>query len=93
MLKSVDEHAMLAEYVLHHHERWDGTGYPEGLTGENVPLYSRIIAVADAYEAMTAVRPYQKTKTKMEAVTELLCCAGSQFDPEIVAIFVESVLT
>lgn len=93
MLKSVDEHAMLAEYVLHHHERWDGTGYPEGLVGENIPLYSRIIAVADAYEAMTAVRPYQETKTKKEAAAELIRCAGSQFDPEIVAIFVESVLT
>ena len=92
MLKSVDEHVMLAEYVLHHHERWDGTGYPEGLAGENIPLYSRMIAVADAYEAMTAIRPYQKTKTKEEAVTELIRCAGSQFDPEIVTLFVESVL-
>ncbi|NLT15041.1 MAG: PAS domain S-box protein [Clostridiales bacterium] len=93
MLKSVDEHVMLAEYVLHHHECWDGTGYPEGLAGENIPLYSRMIAVADAYEAMTAVRPYQKTRTKEEAVAELIRCAGSQFDPEIVTIFIEMVLT
>lgn len=89
MLKSVDEYVTLAEYVLYHHERYDGTGYPAGLAGENIPLYSRIIAVADAYEAMTALRPYQKTKDKGEAVAELLRCAGAQFDPDIVKVFIE----
>jgi diguanylate cyclase (GGDEF)-like protein/PAS domain S-box-containing protein len=93
MLKSVDEYVMLAEYVLYHHERWDGTGYPAGLTGEDIPLHSRIIAVADAYEAMTALRPYQKTKTKEEAIAELIRCADIQFDPEIVTFFIEKVLT
>jgi diguanylate cyclase (GGDEF)-like protein/PAS domain S-box-containing protein len=92
MLKSVDEYVMLAEYVLYHHERWDGTGYPEGLSGSKIPLYSRIIAVADAYEAMTALRPYQKTKTKEEAAAELIRCSGIQFDPEIVSVFVEKIL-
>jgi diguanylate cyclase (GGDEF)-like protein/PAS domain S-box-containing protein len=92
MLKSVDDYVMLAEYVLHHHERWDGTGYPEGLSGEAIPVYSRIIAVADAFEAMTALRPYQKTKTKDEAVAELVRCSGIQFDPEIVDVFIKMIL-
>ncbi len=92
MLKSVDEYVTLAEYVLHHHERWDGTGYPEGLSGKNIPLYSRIIAVADAFEAMTALRPYQKTKNKEEAVAELIRCSGVQFDPDIVKVFTEKIL-
>ncbi|QSX09719.1 HD domain-containing protein [Alkalibacter rhizosphaerae] len=77
----------MAESVLYHHERWDGKGYPEGLSGEEIPIVSRIIAVADAFEAMTANRPYQKIKTKMEALQELKKCAGTQFDPEIVKVF------
>jgi diguanylate cyclase (GGDEF)-like protein/PAS domain S-box-containing protein len=92
IIKSVDEYVHLSDYVLHHHERWDGTGYPEGISGTSIPLYSRIIAVADAFEAMTAIRPYQKTKTKEEAVEELKRCSGSQFDSEIVSVFVEKVL-
>jgi len=92
MLKSVDEYARFAEFVLYHHERWDGKGYPEGRSGTDIPLYSRIITVADAYEAMTAVRPYQETMTAGEAAAELLRCAGTQFDPDIVRIFLEKVL-
>lgn len=92
ILKSVDDYAVLAEDVLYHHENWDGSGYPQGLKGEEIPLNSRIIAVADAYEAMTAKRAYQKTKTKEEAIAELKKCAGKQFDPNIVEIFIEQVL-
>jgi diguanylate cyclase (GGDEF)-like protein len=92
MLKSVDEYAHLSEYILYHHERYDGSGYPEGLTGTSIPLYARIIAVADAFEAMTAPRPYQKTKTIEEAVEELTRCAGKQFDADIVSIFISQVL-
>ncbi|MEL1134698.1 HD domain-containing phosphohydrolase [Desulfitobacterium sp. THU1] len=92
MLRSVDEYVSLAEPVLYHHERWDGEGYPCGLTGEDIPLASRIISVADVYEAMTAKRPYQRTKNKEEAIAELKRCAGTQFDPEIVKVFIEKVL-
>lgn len=91
MLKSVDEYMGLAEGVLHHHERWDGSGYPGRLKGRNIPREARIIAVADVYEAMTAERPYQN-KSKEEAVSELRRCAGTQFDPEIVEAFVTQVL-
>ncbi len=92
ILKAVDEYAGFAEAVLYHHERWDGTGYPVGLLGDDIPLQARIIAVADAYEAMTAKRIYQKTKTKGEAREELIRGAGTQFDPEIIRVFVEKVI-
>lgn len=92
ILKSVDEYSTLANYVLYHHERIDGKGYPEGLKGDEIPVISRIISVADAYEAMTATRPYQKQKSKDEAITELVKNSGTQFDSEIVKVFVEKVL-
>lgn len=77
----------VAHAVRHHHERWDGTGYPGGLTGERIPLASRIIAVADAYDAMTSVRPYRPPLTHGEALAELKRCSGSQFDPEVIDTF------
>ena len=92
ILKSIDEYAALAESVLQHHERWDGKGYPEGLREGDILLHSRIINVADAYEAMTSDRPYKKALTQKEAVDELKKCRGKQFDPEIVDIFIEKVL-
>jgi len=92
LLKSVDEYAHLAEAVLYHHERLDSSGYPEGLREDEIPLLSKIIAVADSYEAMTANRPYQKKKTKEEAVKELKKCVGTQFDKSIVEVFTSKVL-
>jgi diguanylate cyclase (GGDEF)-like protein/putative nucleotidyltransferase with HDIG domain len=77
----------VAEWVLHHHERWDGMGYPDGLAGEEIPLGARIIFVADAYDAMTSDRAYRGRLTPSEAVAELQRCAGTQFDPEIVEVF------
>jgi HD-GYP domain-containing protein (c-di-GMP phosphodiesterase class II) len=77
--------------VLHHHERWDGRGYPDGLAGEEIPVEARIIAVADAFSAMTADRPYRKPLTISEACAELERCAASQFDPRCVGLFVEEV--
>ena len=73
--------------VLHHHERWDGRGYPSGLAGERIPLCARIVAVVDSFHAMTSTRPYRKAISDAEALDELRRCAGSQFDPAIVAAF------
>jgi diguanylate cyclase (GGDEF)-like protein len=77
--------------ILHHHERWDGGGYPAGLRGEEIPLDARVIAVADAFSAMTADRPYRSRMSLDEACAELKRCAGSQFDPVVVRLFVEEV--
>lgn len=79
----------IAPYILCHHERWDGSGYPQGLKGEEIPLTSRIIAVIDAFDAMTNERCYQATKSFEEAIQELKDCAGTQFDPHIVNAFIK----
>lgn len=70
--------------VRHHHERYDGKGYPDRLKGEEIPLYSRILAVADSFEAMTASRPYRAAISPVEAISELERCSGTQFDPKVV---------
>lgn len=77
----------VAPIVLHHHERLDGRGYPEGLKGEKIPLASRIIAVADAFDAMTSDRPYRKAMSIADACQVLEDTAGTQFDPEVISIF------
>jgi diguanylate cyclase (GGDEF)-like protein/PAS domain S-box-containing protein len=87
ILKSVDIYTTVADCVLSHHERWDGTGYPRGLSGKNIPLIARIIAVVDTYEAMTGNRDYRSSMSLKEACDELARCSGTQFDPEIVDIF------
>lgn len=86
---SVPEIASIADYILSHHERWDGTGYPRGHKGEEIPLLSRILAIADAYDAMTEGRIYRKAISSEEAIEEIRKNTGSQFDPEIVDIFLE----
>jgi HD-GYP domain-containing protein (c-di-GMP phosphodiesterase class II) len=73
--------------ILHHHERFDGTGYPARLKGEAIPLEARIITVADSYDAMVSERPYKKGYSVMQALAELRRCAGSQFDPAVVECF------
>jgi diguanylate cyclase (GGDEF)-like protein len=79
----------IATWVLHHHERWDGRGYPDGLSGEEIPLGSRILFVADAYDAMTSDRVYRGKMQHESAIAELERCAGAQFDPNVVSWFVE----
>jgi HD-GYP domain-containing protein (c-di-GMP phosphodiesterase class II) len=74
--------------VLFHHERWDGSGYPTGRAGDDIPLDARVLAVADAYDAMTTVRPYRCALTMNEALSEIMTCAGTQFDPVIAMLFV-----
>ena len=86
MLESLGVDAV-AEAVLHHHERWDGTGYPNKLAGEQIPLAARIVFVADAYDAMTAARGHGRPQTEEEALAELERCAGTQFDPRVVEAF------
>jgi hypothetical protein len=75
--------------VRHHHENYDGTGYPAGLRGEEIPILARVLAVADAYEAMTADRPYRESLTKEGAIEELRRCAGTHFDPRVVEGLIE----
>jgi putative nucleotidyltransferase with HDIG domain len=76
--------------VLYHHERWDGHGYPSGRVGDEIPLEARILAVADAFDAMTSKRPYRDARPAPEALDELERCSGSQFDPFLVDAFVET---
>jgi putative nucleotidyltransferase with HDIG domain len=83
----------IAPIVLAHHERYDGTGYPSGLHADQIPLGAQIIAVADAFEAMTADRPYRKAMPRKAALRELRACAGTQFNPVVVEAFISSVVT
>ncbi len=73
--------------ILHHHEHYDGSGYSSGLKGENIPLDARILAIADAYDAMTSQRSYRKQLSSQEAIEEIKRCAGTHFDPELVNLF------
>ena len=77
---------MIAPSIRAHHEQWDGSGYPDGLAGERIPLGARIVATADAYEAMTTDRPYQPARERAWALAELRRCAGTQFDPSVVEV-------
>ena len=91
LLEQVPALRPIAPWVLHHHERFDGGGYPGGLRGEDIPVEARVIGVADAFTAMIAERPYRGAMTVEEACQELERCAGTQFDPTIVRHFVEEV--
>ncbi len=90
IVENLEMYRRSASIVRHHHEWWNGTGYPDGLEGENIPLGARIIAVADAFDAMTSDRPYRSALPKSTAMAELRKQAGRQFDPEVVAAFERS---
>ena len=92
ILSSSYEMLELADCVLAHHERWDGTGYPKGLKGETIPQVARIIALADSYDAMTSERSYRNALSEEKALAEIRNNAGTQFDPVIARIFIEEVL-
>jgi putative nucleotidyltransferase with HDIG domain len=91
ILASTERMRGVAALVRHHQEKWDGTGYPDGLNGEAIPLGARILAVCDAYSAITDDRPYKKARPHEEAVAELHRCEGAQFDPRVVAAFCQIV--
>ncbi len=92
ILKSLNEYSAISEYVLSHHERWDGSGYPQGLKGEDIPVNARILAIADSYEAMISERPYKSILTQREAIEEIKLLAGTQYDPKLAIIFIENVI-
>ena len=79
----------ILSYIQHHHERYDGTGYPDGLVGEHIPLGARIIAISDSYDSMTSDRPYRKPLNNGDAKSELLKNVGKQFDPKLVSLFLD----
>lgn len=83
------ELAPIAEGILCHHEWWDGSGYPQGLSGESIPLISRIVSIVDAYDAMTNDRPYRKALDHKTALERIRQSAGTQFDPHISEIFTD----
>lgn len=77
------------DILLHHHENYDGTGYPHGLSGESIPLLARIIRIADSYDAMTSDRPYRRALSSREALAEIEKCSGTMFDPRLAGLFIE----
>ena len=91
-LKNIDEFKSVSMIVLHHHERMDGQGYPGHLRGDAIPLGSRIVAVADSYDALTTDRPYRPARSRQQAIDEMLSCVESQFDPRVLAAFLDSLM-
>ncbi len=90
LIKPVSELKGFGEIILYHHEKWDGTGYPRGIKGEEIPFLSRFIALCDAYDAMTSIRPYKNEMSPDDALLEIIKNKGTQFDPNLVDQFVEN---
>jgi len=90
LVESVNSLKHLGESIRSHHERWDGKGYPDGIQGERIPWFSRLILVADTFDAMTSTRIYRKFKSSEEAYAEIERCSGTQFDPSLGPIFIQA---
>ena len=93
IIKSVKSLNMIIPLIISHHEKYDGTGYPNNLKGDEIPYLARVLTVIDSFEAMTSNRPYNKRKTYKEAIEELQRCSGTHFDPEIVKVFIKALKT
>lgn len=89
ILSAANEFSEIADYILAHHERWDGMGYPKGLKGSEIPIYARIISVADSFDAMTSDRAYRKAMSFQQAKQEIIKFSSVQFDPSVVKVFLE----
>jgi HD-GYP domain-containing protein (c-di-GMP phosphodiesterase class II) len=89
MIRNIDFLSRASEVVLYHHEKFAGTGYPHGHKGEEIPLFARIFAIADAFDAMAYDRPYRKALPIKKIIKELIRCSGSHFDPDVVKTFLE----
>jgi HD-GYP domain-containing protein (c-di-GMP phosphodiesterase class II) len=89
LIEGVDDFHTALPYVRHHHERWDGGGYPDQLAGEEIPIEARLLGVADAFDAMTSDRSYRAALSVEQALAELERCAGTQFDPDLAETFIE----
>lgn len=89
MLNNIGASNEILKAVLCHHEQFNGCGYPTGIKGEEIPVYSRIIAIADAFDAMTYKRCYGEVKSYKEAIKEIKVCSGKQFDPDMAKLFIE----
>lgn len=90
LVESVPSLKHLGPWIRCHHERWDGKGYPDGLKGEEIPLYARMILLADTFDAMTSTRVYRKNRSPEEAYAEIVRCTGTQFDPQLAPKFIEA---
>ena len=88
LISDIDFLQPAVSVVRHHHERWDGTGYPDGLNGEDIPVEARIVALCDAFDAMTSDRPYRSAVSVEDACAEIRSCAGSQFDPDLATLLI-----
>lgn len=89
VLKPIVDDEEVLKYLRHHRERFDGSGYPDGLKGNLIPLGARVIAVVEAFDAMTNGRPYRLPRTPQEAIEELERCAKTQFDPQVATVFAD----
>jgi response regulator RpfG family c-di-GMP phosphodiesterase len=90
MIKDIPYLSPAVPVVRYHHERWDGSGYPEGLKGDDIPLVARIVSVADGFDAMTTNRPYSTARSLEQARQEIIQCSGSRYDPFVVEAFMRA---
>jgi HD-GYP domain-containing protein (c-di-GMP phosphodiesterase class II) len=90
IIRNITDSDNVCNGVLFHHERFDGSGYPQGLVGDEIPIFARVISVVDSFDAMTHDRIYQKRRSIKHAFEELITCSGTQFDPKVVTAFINS---